>query len=207
MSANITSGAAIASADLLTDLKSGYLLGAHPRKQFLAQFFRNFHGHGRNGPGLSVSRLPPHRARFHHFSSQPRRRGGSWRSRSARASPALGAAECLVHHHRRDRGRPAHSSAALVSARGKVDAFGLGRGALPDVPLVLRAPLLPGRPGAWLMEKVPGEGQPLQFPGRGGRHRRRLAGGRRAHLLPEYPGRMAPADGALTAPNVTGIPG
>ena len=34
MSANITSGAAISSADLLTDLKSGYLLGANPRKQF-----------------------------------------------------------------------------------------------------------------------------------------------------------------------------
>jgi putative OPT family oligopeptide transporter len=44
MSANITSGAAIASADLLTDLKSGYLLGANPRKQFLAQFFGIFTG-------------------------------------------------------------------------------------------------------------------------------------------------------------------
>ena len=30
-------GAASSSADLLTDLKSGYLLGANPRKQFLAQ--------------------------------------------------------------------------------------------------------------------------------------------------------------------------
>jgi uncharacterized oligopeptide transporter (OPT) family protein len=33
----ITAGAAIASADLLTDLKCGYLLGANPRRQFLAQ--------------------------------------------------------------------------------------------------------------------------------------------------------------------------
>jgi len=33
MSANITSAAAGSSADLLTDLKSGYLLGANPRKQ------------------------------------------------------------------------------------------------------------------------------------------------------------------------------
>jgi OPT family oligopeptide transporter len=39
MSANLTSGVAIHSADLLTDLKSGYLLGAKPRQQFLAQFF------------------------------------------------------------------------------------------------------------------------------------------------------------------------
>jgi uncharacterized oligopeptide transporter (OPT) family protein len=44
MSANITSGAAGSSADLLTDLKSGYLLGAHPRKQFIAQFLGIFTG-------------------------------------------------------------------------------------------------------------------------------------------------------------------
>ncbi len=44
MSANITSSAAISSADLLTDLKSGYLLGAHPRKQFIAQFAGIFIG-------------------------------------------------------------------------------------------------------------------------------------------------------------------
>lgn len=37
MTAGITSGAAIACADLLNDLKSGYLLGADPRRQFLAQ--------------------------------------------------------------------------------------------------------------------------------------------------------------------------
>lgn len=39
MTANVTASAASSSADLLTDLKSGYLLGANPRKQFLAQFF------------------------------------------------------------------------------------------------------------------------------------------------------------------------
>lgn len=37
MTASITAGAAGSAADLLTDLKSGYLLGANPRKQFLAQ--------------------------------------------------------------------------------------------------------------------------------------------------------------------------
>jgi OPT family oligopeptide transporter len=37
MAASITAGAAGSAADLLTDLKSGYLLGANPRKQFLAQ--------------------------------------------------------------------------------------------------------------------------------------------------------------------------
>jgi putative OPT family oligopeptide transporter len=44
MSANITSSAASSAADLLTDLKSGYLLGANPRKQFLAQFAGIFIG-------------------------------------------------------------------------------------------------------------------------------------------------------------------
>ncbi|MDB4997861.1 MAG: Oligopeptide transporter, family [Myxococcaceae bacterium] len=44
MTAGITSGAALASADLLSDLKSGYLLGANPRRQFLTQFFGVFTG-------------------------------------------------------------------------------------------------------------------------------------------------------------------
>jgi len=44
MSANITTGAAGSAADLLTDLKSGYLLGANPRKQFIAQFAGIFIG-------------------------------------------------------------------------------------------------------------------------------------------------------------------
>ena len=37
MTAGITSGSASSCADLLTDLKSGYLLGANPRRQFIAQ--------------------------------------------------------------------------------------------------------------------------------------------------------------------------
>jgi OPT family oligopeptide transporter len=44
MAANITAGAAGSSAALMTDLKSGYLLGAHPFKQFLAQFSGIFVG-------------------------------------------------------------------------------------------------------------------------------------------------------------------
>jgi OPT family oligopeptide transporter len=37
MTANITAGATVHASDLLGDLKSGYLLGANPRQQFLAQ--------------------------------------------------------------------------------------------------------------------------------------------------------------------------
>ncbi|MCA9517382.1 MAG: OPT/YSL family transporter, partial [Myxococcales bacterium] len=44
MTASITSNCATSSADLLTDLKSGYLLGANPRRQFVAQFLGIFAG-------------------------------------------------------------------------------------------------------------------------------------------------------------------
>jgi len=37
MSANVTGGIGLHAADLLTDLKSGYLLGANPRQQFFGQ--------------------------------------------------------------------------------------------------------------------------------------------------------------------------
>ena len=44
MAAGTTAAAGGAAADLLTDLKSGYLLGANPRKQFIAQFCGIFFG-------------------------------------------------------------------------------------------------------------------------------------------------------------------
>lgn len=44
MAASVTANCASASADLLTDLKSGYLLGANARRQFLAQLSGVFFG-------------------------------------------------------------------------------------------------------------------------------------------------------------------
>jgi len=44
MSAGIAANSASASAELLSDLKTGYLLGANPRRQFLAQFAGVFFG-------------------------------------------------------------------------------------------------------------------------------------------------------------------
>ena len=44
MTACVTAGAAASSADLLTDLKSGYLLGANPRQQLSLRFFGIFAG-------------------------------------------------------------------------------------------------------------------------------------------------------------------
>ena len=44
MSASTAANSASSSADLLTDLKSGYILGANPRQQFIAQFAGIFFG-------------------------------------------------------------------------------------------------------------------------------------------------------------------
>lgn len=44
MAGSVTANIASSAADLLTDLKSGYLLGANPRKQFIAQFIGIFFG-------------------------------------------------------------------------------------------------------------------------------------------------------------------
>ncbi|MCB9897036.1 MAG: OPT/YSL family transporter [Planctomycetes bacterium] len=44
MTASITASSAGSAADLLNDLKSGYLIGANPRRQFVAQFIGIFSG-------------------------------------------------------------------------------------------------------------------------------------------------------------------
>jgi len=44
MTASVTASTAGSAADLLNDLKSGYLLGANPRRQFLAQLIGIFSG-------------------------------------------------------------------------------------------------------------------------------------------------------------------
>jgi uncharacterized oligopeptide transporter (OPT) family protein len=44
MTASVTASTAGSAADLLNDLKSGYLLGANPRRQFIAQFIGIFSG-------------------------------------------------------------------------------------------------------------------------------------------------------------------
>ena len=67
MTAGITAGAAGSSADLLTDLKSGYLLGANPRKQFLAQFSGVFFGVLAVVPAWYL--LVPNRAALEAFNS------------------------------------------------------------------------------------------------------------------------------------------
>lgn len=67
MTAGITAGSAGSAADLLTDLKSGYLLGAKPRQQFLAQLAGVFFGI----PAVIVAwyLLVPDRAHLEAFNS------------------------------------------------------------------------------------------------------------------------------------------
>ena len=107
MSANITAGAASGAPICSTDLKSGYLLGANPRKQFIAQFAGIFIG--TLVTVLSPSRLlVPERQRARHR-PVPGARGPDlarpWRSRSARASPRSSPSRC-------GRSWPAASSAS-----------------------------------------------------------------------------------------------
>lgn len=60
MTANVTAGAASHAADLLTDLKTGYLLGGSPRKQFIAQMFGVFAGSLACVPVYRIIARPEH---------------------------------------------------------------------------------------------------------------------------------------------------
>jgi uncharacterized oligopeptide transporter (OPT) family protein len=60
MTANVTAGAASHAADLLTDLKTGYLLGGSPRKQFIAQLFGVFAGSLACVPVYRIFARPEH---------------------------------------------------------------------------------------------------------------------------------------------------
>lgn len=65
MAASVTANIASSSADLLTDLKSGYLLGANPRKQFLAQLIGVFFGVAAIVPAWYL--MVPDQAALEHF--------------------------------------------------------------------------------------------------------------------------------------------
>lgn len=93
MAANITSGASSSSADLLVDLKVGYLLGANPRKQFIAQFSGIFLGtlvsvlaFRSLVPDVDASRLSMHRGPGH---GRQRRKPSAWDSAICTASKVL----------------------------------------------------------------------------------------------------------------------
>ncbi len=69
MTASITASAAGSAADLLNDLKSGYLLGANPRRQFIAQFAGIFSGTAATVTGFYL--LVPDATALNGVGSQP----------------------------------------------------------------------------------------------------------------------------------------
>ncbi len=111
MSANMTAAAAGSSADLLTDLKSGYLLGAHPRKQFIAQFAGIFVG---TLVTVASFRLLVPDASVLGSDQFPAPAAQTWRAVAVALSHGLArprAGEDLVHRRRRARGHRPHGSA------------------------------------------------------------------------------------------------
>ncbi len=137
MSANITAAAASSSADLLTDLKSGYLLGANPRKQFLAQFSGIFMGTlvtvlcfrylVPDGSVLGSERFPAPA-------------GQTWKAVATVLSEGVSFArpgESLVHGGRGLGRHPAAAARADLPEATEVDTFGRRHRTGVDVPLVL----------------------------------------------------------------------
>jgi hypothetical protein len=92
MTASITANAAASSADLLTDLKSGYLLGAHPRRQFLAQLHGCVRRHRRERDRISSP--GPRRQRLHGI------RRSAARLRRAQRADLAGRGQALSRRHR-----------------------------------------------------------------------------------------------------------
>ena len=118
MTANITGSSAATSADLLTDLKSGYLLGANPRKQFLAQFLGVWTGTLVATWGYYQLVPTPAAIGGDKFPAPAAQSGGRWR----RSWPAAsGPAPVRRHRHapRRHPGRGARRAREDPEARGE----------------------------------------------------------------------------------------
>ena len=129
MTASVTANASGCAADLLTDLKSGYLLGANPRQQFLAQLAGIL-------PGALVVGLAWSRARAERVGARRRALPGldggglEGRGRAALAGPGIAApdrahgrarrrragARCCRSSRRRSRGRRPGSPHPWASA-------------------------------------------------------------------------------------------
>jgi OPT oligopeptide transporter protein len=195
MSANVTAAAAGSSADLLTDLKSGYLLGAHPRQQFLAQFagiFRRHAGERAGVPAAGARRLGP-RLRPVPGTGRPDLAGGG--SGALARHPRSRPGQAVVHRDRRPGGRRADAApegaARAAPAPGAV--AGRPRPGL-DLPLVLRRAVLP-RCAARVVGGAapPAMGEGAHLSGGVGLDRRREPDGRGARHVGERAGAAAGA--------------
>ena len=143
MSANVTAAAASSSADLLTDLKSGYLLGAHPPQTVHRSVRWHLRRDARHRAGLPAPRAGRERSGL---GPVPGTRSADLARRGARALPGCSlprARQDLVYRDRRPRGhRPRRASEDLSEAPAPHPITGW-RGPRLDLPLVLRAALLP----------------------------------------------------------------
>ena len=145
MSANITAAAAGSSADLLTDLKSGYLLGAHPAQAVhrpVRRHLRRDAGH-RAVPSGSSCRT---RACWAPTSSpRPRPRPGApWRVALSQGLGSLGPVKIWSSRSAGSWASSCHASEDLPEAAAPHPVAGRRRPGL-DLPLVLRPALLPRR--------------------------------------------------------------
>ena len=92
MTAAMTHASSVACADLLGDLKSGYLLGADPRRQFVAQAI-GIVGRQSRGVGAGVLHLDSRRVRAHRERRWPR---AAVRQRLRRTSSARSPSCCSM---------------------------------------------------------------------------------------------------------------
>ena len=190
MTASITGGAAIHAADLLTDLKSGYILGANPRKQLIAQLWGVVAG--------TVFVVPAY-----FLLDQA---GGDRQRQVARASGA-GVGGCCEGARQGTRRASDRRARRLAPRRARRDRAGGHRGARAERKEEVHALLgrrgdrvghprlqqlldVPRRAlGLDLPPGEPAEGRALQLGGCVGDHRRRIAhlgaggGLRAAHVL------------------------
>ena len=186
MAANITAGAATSSADLLTDLKSGYLLGAHPRKQFIAQFSGHLHRHPRHRGGVPHPCSRCQRAGHGSISGSRRadleRRRRGYGERAKQHAPG----ESLESGNRRT-GRP-HPADSLspVPQISEMDSLGGRCWSGLGFPMVLRYAVLPRRFNRLRLAEEKSEPvRGISVPGSLRNRRGRRAYGRRARVLGE----------------------
>ena len=187
MSANITAGAATSSADLLTDLKSGYLLGANPRQQFLAQFSGIFVGTVVSVLAFAV--LVPN-AQVLGTDQFPAPAAQTWSAVAIALGQGLSSLEPIklwLIFAGGCRRRGAHARACLAPEIREVSSLGVGVRPRLGVPLVLWALVLPGRPGCAPGRETETEARRrVHLAGGVGRGGRRLADGRGAGVLGQW---------------------
>ena len=187
MSANITAGAATSSADLLTDLKSGYLLGANPRQQFLAQFSGIFVGTVVSV--LTFAVLVPD-AQVLGTDQFPAPAAQTWSAVAialGQGLSSLGSVKLVADICRRGRRSGAHARACLAPEIPGVSSLGVGIRPRLGVQLVLWAFVLPGRPRCAPDRETQTEArQRVHLAGGVGRGGRRFADGCGAGVLGQW---------------------